>query len=288
VIEPDRFEAAPLAPRHDGDASNNRKYRLSRGTDVLSVRYFHPSVRVHGSDLCVTRTVGINLSARIGIVLRRGTANINRLLGNASSKTRIAHETAYPLPYELMEMIVAHATRAHTTQDLDTLKALSLTCRSWYIAVVPHLHHTLSLRDNRHGTTRDKLKPLSQLYQLGLMPLVKELRMDQWHEQWFVPEEISRRDLRYFSAFTNVQTLSFQCLDISRFIPGIERYFGHFLPTLRSITLISPFCTCRQLSFFRSFFPNLDNFKVYGPIHEPNKTIPDSELVPFSTPRLRG
>ena len=62
---------------------------------------------------------------------------------------------------------------AHIAHDLGALKAFSLTCRSCYIAAVPHLHHTLALTN--HG----KLKPLSELHQLGLMPRIQEVRVEQ-------------------------------------------------------------------------------------------------------------
>jgi hypothetical protein len=268
---------------HNGDVSNNRTDGSSKGANVFSIRYCLPLVRTNCSDLCAIRTVEINLSTHMRIVWRQGKANINRLLGNASPGTRITHGTTYPLPHELVEMIIAHITH-----DFDALKAFSFTCRSWYIAAVPHLHHTLTLADDTPNATRGKLKPLSQLHQLGLMPLAKEIRVDQRSHQWFTAQRFSRRDLRYFSAFTNVHTIRLGCLDISRFMPGVERYFGHFSPTLRSITFFEPRCTPRQLSHFLSHFPNLDDIKICGPIHTPSNTIPDPELVPFPTPRLRG
>jgi hypothetical protein len=217
------------------------------------------------------------------IVWRRTKANINRLLGNASQEACTAHGPASRLPYEVVEMIIAHI--AH---DLETLKAYSLTCCSWYIAAVPHLHHTLTLKDDMPNTARNKLKPLSQLHRLGLMPLIREIRVEQ-KQIWFMPQAFSRRDLRYFSAFENVHTLRLKYLDISLFIPGIERYFGHFSPTLRSVVFFGPLCTPRQLSHFLSLFSNLDDIKIRQfSTHALNVTIPDAELVPFSAPRLQG
>jgi hypothetical protein len=239
-------------------------------------------VHVNGSDLCALRTVGVNLSTHIRIALRRSKANINRLFGNTST----AHESACRFPYEIVEMIIAHV--AHTARDLDALKACSLTCRSWYAAAVPYLHDTLILRNDVLGTTHGGLKPLSELDRLGLSPLVKGIRVVQmW--TWFVPQAFSPRDLRYLSTFANVHILGLEYLDISLFIPGTERYFGHFSPTLRSITLVKPFCTPRQLSHFLSLFPNLDNIMIWQtPTSPPNTITLDTELVPFSTPRLRG
>jgi hypothetical protein len=63
---------------------------------------------------------------------------------------------------------------AHIAHDLDALKACSLTCRSWYIAASP----TPSPYPYPHEL-RGKLKPLSKLHQLGLMPFIKEIRVEQ-------------------------------------------------------------------------------------------------------------
>jgi hypothetical protein len=222
--------------------------------------------------------LGINLSVRMRIVWRRGKANINRLLGVPLGICAV-HESTCRFPYEIVEVIIAHIARdAH---NLRTLKACSLTCHSWYIAAVPHLHHTLTLTHRKL-----RLKPLSKLHRLGLMPLIKELRVNQWDNIWFVSKNLSRRDLAYFSALTNVHTLSSQYLDISFFMPDIERYFGHFLPTLRSIALFQPRCTPQQLSHFFSLFPNLDDINIC--FFSAEVTAPDAGLVPFSTPRLRG
>jgi hypothetical protein len=275
-------------PRHDDEASNDQRCSSFKGTDILGIRYCYPPVRARGSDLCTVRTAGINLSTWTRIVWRRGKANINRLLGNppldAPRKTHTAHGASSRLPYEIVEMIIAHI--AH---DLDALKACSSTCRSWYIAAVPHIHRTLTLTDGTRSITHRELKPLSQLHQLGLVPLIKEIRVYQQRGNWLAPQAFSPGDLSCFSAFPNVQSLRLQYLEISHFIPGIERYFGHFSSTLRSIALLEPTCTPRQLSYFLSLFPNLDNIAIWHtPTLPPNITIPDTELVPLSTPRLQG
>ena len=161
------------------------------------------------------------------------------------------HEPTGRFPYNIMVTIIAYLT--HSSR---TLKACSLTCRSWHIPTVPHLHRTLNLRE-RTPKSRGKLKPLFKLHGLGLAPLVEEVRVtQQWliADPWFVPRAFSHRDLCSFSAFANVQTLMFRGLVIDRFIPGIERYFEQFSPALRSITLWDPRCTPRQLSYFLSFF----------------------------------
>ena len=176
---------------------------------------------------------------------------------------------------------------AHLTHELRALKTCSLTCRSWYAVAVIHLHHTLTLGNGPY-LTRGRLKPLSKLHGLGLIPLVKEIRVKQppGADAWFVPREFNRRDLRYFTAFANVQTLAVQSFQIYHFIPGIERYFGHFSPMVRSIVLSSLQCTPRQLLYFLSLFPNLDNIEIRHAL--PFTHTPDTGLIPFTTPSLRG
>ena len=179
-------------------------------------------------------------------------------------------------------MIIAHLSR-----DFRTLIACSMTCRSWYTAAVPHLHHTLTLRGNTPEVGRSKLEPLSKLRELGLAPLVKEVRVYQYHceNAWIAPWGSSNHT---FSGFANVQTLRLEEPDIQLFIPGTERYFKHLPPTLRSITLCNPRCTPQQLSRFLSLFPNLDDIEIEGYRYIPGGAIPVTELVPFSASKLRG
>ena len=161
------------ARHHHHNGSNNRKCRPLKGADVLSIRYGCPSAHVNYSHVCSVHTIGINLSSRIRIVWRRSKANINRLLGNAPPETPTEHGAASRLPYEIVEMITTHI--AH---DLHALKAFSLTCYSWYISAAPHLHCTFSFG------TFDKLRPLSKLHRLGLMPLIKEILVEQYYYTW--------------------------------------------------------------------------------------------------------
>lgn len=218
------------------------------------------------------------------IIWNLGKANIDRLLRNAPPGTLNVRESNPRFPYDIMEMIMAHLYHNH-----GALKACSLTCRSWYTAAVPHLHHTLTLLDMMPDKTRAKLKPLSKLHELGLTSFVREIRVWQWSSKyWFIPQAFSSSDLRRFSAFVNVQELTLQKINISHFIPGVERYFGHFAPMLRSIVLHYPYCTPRQLSHFLSLFSNLENIYIHFPKRSSNTSVLDTELTPFSSPKLGG
>jgi hypothetical protein len=220
----------------------------------------------------------LNLLARI--IWYRGKAKINRALHHGSIPNIPPVQSSGSLPYEIVEMIISHLI-----YDLQTLKACSLTCYSWYLVAVPHIHHTFVLR----AVDRGSLKPLLARHALGLIPLVKEIWIPWSHTSpdWLLPQFFGRRDFRHFFAFTNIQSLTIQHLDIHEFIPGLNRYFGHLSPTLRSLTLGAPRSTPQELSHFISLFPNLDDIEIQSFVRL-GIAIPDKVLVPFSTPKLRG
>ena len=256
---------------------------------------------------------------RIVTIWRRGKAKVNHLLNNKPPETSIRHESGLPTPpsthlnrpptlptrlanpptlpapslrapppYDIVEMIIAYLTH-----DLNTLKACSLTCRSFFTAAAPHIYPPLTLTGARPEFGRSRLEPLSRLHEQGSMRRIREIRVRQGGglSSWLVPHGFSGLDLYHFSALTNVHTLKIQNLEVYRFVPDVEQYFGHFSPTLRSIALYDPCCTPRQLSYFLSLFPNLDDITIStGNVaaHVPNTTVSDTELVPFSTPKLQG
>jgi len=204
----------------------------------------------------------------------------------APPDTHTVYHSTHALPYEIVEMIIAYLTH-----DLGVLKACSLACRSWYIATVPHIHHTLTLGDDGYDESRHGLKPLSALHGFGLASFIKKIQVKQQSlhkEPWFVPQAFSPDDLRHFAAFANVRTLVLRVVEISEFIPAVERYFGHFSPTIRSIVLVIPRCTPRQLSHFLSLFSNLDDVGISFPQQRSKITTPDTELFPLSTPKFQG
>ena len=70
----------------------------------------------------------------------RTLAGIRRTFsGSATPKTSTARPSySTRLPVEILEIITVHLT-----YDRRSLLACSLTCYSWHIVTVPHLHHTL-------------------------------------------------------------------------------------------------------------------------------------------------
>ena len=215
------------------------------------------------------------------IVWYRGKAKVKHLRRNESTDTQATCGVICRLPFEIMEMIIVHPTL-----DIDTLKACSLTCRTWYTITAPHIHHTLVLKGTIFDSRRRIFQPLSKLHRLGLIPLVKEIRVGQsFGGDWFKPRVFNSNRLFRFSTFTNVHTLTLQGLEINRFVPGVEHYFQQFSPSLRSISLYYPHCSAPQyLSYFLSPFSNLENIHIRD-LFTSNH---DAELVSLPTPKFRG
>ena len=216
------------------------------------------------------------------IVWYRSKAKIKNIFKDDHSETSASGLHSGELPLELVEMIIAHVQL-----DTQTLKAWSRTCRSWYIATLPHLHHTISLRrkeDRAHGG----LIPLQKLDKMRLLPFVKRLWIRHCYASPFLPSGIfNAKCLAYFSALTNIQELGLGRLDLHLFIPQVQSYFWPFMPRLRSLALISPRGSNRLILYLLKLFPNLDDFKLID-----NRSwklvLPGPVPVPPSAPLLRG
>ena len=193
------------------------------------------------------------------------------------------------LPQEIVNMIVAHLI-----YDKRSLLACSLTCYSWYIAAVPHLHRTL-ITPTYDASMEEKFKwskPLRNMHRLGLLPLVNSFQIHRRKPHLFgefSPIQLNRCTLRHFLALTNVQELGIDYLDIISFTPMIRSYFGRFCPTLRSLALREPKGSRRQVIYFIGLFQHLENLKLLYDVAGVWEVPPDDmTLIPSSVPPLRG
>ena len=225
----------------------------------------------------------------------RAKARIRRIYsGRKSQETPVAClSPANRLPQEIVEMIINQLF-----YDPFSLRTCCLTCYSWYIAAVRHLHSALVTPTYRKHGDKKLWWPNSfrSMHKLGLLPLVKKFRIRGTHENpdsygptTFSPELFDRRILRQFSSLTNVRELGIDFLDISSFMPMIQRYFGHFLPTLRSLALRKPKGSCRQIIFFIGLFQHLEDIRLrYDSVVFEEEPADDPTLVPLFVPPLRG
>ena len=173
-----------------------------------------------------------------------------------------------------------------------TLLACSLTCYSWYIATLPHLHHSLAT-DDKISDKLDKRRrwptPLRQSHDLGLLPLVKRFCIRLSFRGEFTSKRLRGYNFHCFSALTNLQELGIDNLQVSSFMPNLRQCFGHFAPTLRFLALKKPGGSPRQILYFIGLFPNLQDLKLFYSIPEEDpESTADADLIPLTVPPLRG
>ena len=222
----------------------------------------------------------------------RSLAAIWRMcFGHASPQVfATSSSLATRLPQEVVEIIIAHLV-----YDRRSLLACSLTCYSWYIAAVPHLHHTLTTLTSSRWERFSIMwpKPLLFKYRLGLLPLVKKLcirRGTVVDSVGFSPRRLNLCLLPRFYALTHVRELEIDSLDIPRFKPWVRLYFSHLVPTVQSLTLRVPRGSYRQIIYFIGSFQHLEDLKL---LFEPKWTFPEEQannltLTPPFAPPLRG
>lgn len=177
----------------------------------------------------------------------------------------------------------------HFAYDVWTLKACATTCFTWYNIATPHLHHTLKLRQWTRDASHAHLNPLESLHKLDLSDFVKRVEFETiFGTPWVNPAIFDSDSLQYFHALNNLQDLTIANLDFSKFPMGAGKYFGHFSPTLRSISLSAPRGTRRQLLDFFGLFPKLDDVEILNYLAwAEERGTSDILLVPMEG-RLRG
>lgn len=221
----------------------------------------------------------------------RSKAKIKRLVtGGTPGASAASSSSIAKLPQEVVNGIISHCIH-----DKGTLLACSTTCYSWYIAAVPHLHHSLTTDDDHHypeDRNHPWPLPLQKSHKLGLLPFVKRFRIRMGvsiSDTGFAPERLSKHNLSYFSALTNLQELGIDYLQVSSFMPTIQQCFGHFSPTLQFLALKQPKGTCREILYFIGLFPNLQDLKLHYPFPMHEEEIEDGLTpAPLSIPPLRG
>jgi len=189
------------------------------------------------------------------------------------------------LPLEIIEVIVVHLIH-----DIYSLRACCLTRYSWYIAAVPHLHNSLITHTGPGDRKFRWPNPLHRMHTLGLLPFVKILwiRGGDCDELGFSPKRFNCRVLRQSFESTNVQRLMIEHLDIPNFMPRMQGFFGHFLPTVRELALKKPKGTCRQITHFIGLFRHLDDLELHGWVDLRGELADGPIVIPLFPPPLRG
>ena len=123
---------------------------------------------------------------------------------------------------------------------------------------------------------------------VGLLPFVKKLHIYEgpYSDNRLFPGIFHRTLLHQYSTITNLQELAIDHLNISKFIPKLQRCFGHFSPTLRSLALREPKGSYRQIIYFIGFFQHLEDLKLLSKIGAP-VCHPREQLIDYLTPAPR-
>ena len=175
--------------------------------------------------------------------------------------------------------------------DINTLLSCSMTCRMFYNAALPRLRYSLGTLVVKEPWERMRWpQPLKRLHKLDLLPFVGRFSIDipRATSDGFGPKQLNGNNLRYFSALNNLQELSICRFELPKFIPDLKQCFGHFVPTLQSLSLYQPSGSARQILYFIGLFPNLRDFDLYGSSNIEKDTAADLALVPPSIPPLSG
>ena len=250
----------------------------------------HPRCQVPTPATFITpfnhdRATATNLLLRR--VWYRTRARIRRTYsGGVSPAASTTHSSPVTsLPLEVVEAIIAYLA-----YDARSLLTCTLVCYSWYIAAVPHLYNTIPIGACSCFRSSKWPNPLPRMHTLGLLPLVNALVVNGPYDNdlAFSPKMLSRHTLRQFRALTNVQELWIDYLDIPKFMPRAQRYFGHFLPTLQSLGLGEPRGSNRQIIYFIGLFQHLQTFKLSNPMADiDGESADDLTLTPLFVPPLR-
>lgn len=128
---------------------------------------------------------------------------------------------------------------------------------------------------------------------LGLLPLVREFRIigNEYSHGRLRPKQFNSCVLHQLSALSNVHDLEIQYLDIPKLMPRIKRYFGNFLPTVRSLSLREPSGSRRQVIYFIGLFQHLQDLELLYNSYDSRADLGlggDMTLIPAFVPPLRG
>ena len=275
--------ADPLARPSETNTQCRRRRPPHRRYQVVHATYFS---LLHLTVITVTA-----IELLVKRVWYRTLAGIRRMFsGSASPKSSTIRPSHFArLPVEILEMIILYLI-----YDTCSLLSCSLTCHSWYTIAVPHLHRTLNIQTYYRYSRREFKWPraLQDMHNLGLLPLVKKFHIGGENFSkpgLFSPMRFNWCTLHYFAALTNVQELAIDYLDIPSFIPRIQQYFGHFLPTVNSLVLREPRGSRRQIIYFIGVFKHLEDLKlIYDRVDSQDEPEGDPTLVPPFIPPLRG
>lgn len=200
------------------------------------------------------------------------------------------------LPQELVDHIMDMFYN-----DLSTLKACSLTCKTMLVSTRRLIHQTLYLTPRNNElilTDQEKsryqgpqyhdveLRFLSYVGERGFLQYTRKVRI----RAVLIPPTLSPH-LHHFQSLDRVHTLTVDHYHAPSWRDHSETYFAHLYPTLTSLTLTRPFGHVQLLARFVLLFPNLEDMCLEWVINDkkfrPDPAPLDIDQFPPFCGRLR-
>ena len=186
--------------------------------------------------------------------------------------TMVINETWKDLPQEIVDHILFMLS-----DDLKSLKACSLTCKTMFISTRRFIHRkirltgeqnwdVLTLREKQRYIREDRrgiaVKVLCGIAAHGLFPYGRHLFISL--NKNFTPANLQPFN-DHFQRFDRIQELSIYGLHTEEFLKEFNTFFANFIPTLRSLHLDTPTGDGRDVLDFVCRFPHLDNLTFRMP-----------------------
>jgi hypothetical protein len=164
------------------------------------------------------------------------------------------------LPQELVDEILAYLK-----DDLSSLTSCSKSCKALFCSTRPLIYRTFCLTRYTAGTYRSGSLNRGGFDALRLAERAQVLqyatRLDICLGNKFVPKNLQPH-LRYFHAMRGITSLTIYRLDVARFLPALDKWFGHIMPTLRSLTLIGARTSTEDIFHLVFRFPLLQDLHL--------------------------
>lgn len=200
------------------------------------------------------------------------------------------------LPPELVDEILKYLSN-----DLPTLKACSLTCKIMLYSARPMIGSWLCLSPSRKRKLDGRsIKSLFKRNKRGFDTVERLVSMErQGHLQYtrhlvlkmeelsLVPQSL-RPYIPYFLSIDNLQSLVIDGLDVTAFTPVFSNCLGMFARSLRSLDIRHIWDSDRQLLWFISQFPLLEDLSIRSCYALYFFLGPSPPLIRTSPPPFRG
>lgn len=205
------------------------------------------------------------------------------------------------LPQEIVDHILFMLRN-----DLESLKACSLTCKTMFVSTRPLIHRTihltweqnwevLTLRERQRYIRGDRqgiaVKVLSGIAAHGLLPYGRQLFIHL--NKNFTPANL-RPFNDHFQRLDRIQELTIYWLHTPSFLVQFDTFFANFVPTLRFLHLNTPTGDTRDTLDFICRFPHLDDLTLRMSSENPHDwrtwksaTLPVVKHIPPFRGRLK-